>query len=516
MKREDLESRILELLDGNASVERAAELEQILRSDPQARSVYRTLSRLHSALGARYEGKAEVETIFPARFQRSTPSTSRWLLGGSIAAAAVLMIAFLMFRKGPAVSDAVAYRLSPGAVCEVSYANGSKASHGDNLSNGAQVNLLGGSFECSLRNGAHLVIEGPAEFYLQDQNHLVLERGVGWFQIPQTAKGFSVSTNELEVIDQGSEFGVLSLSKGPDQVHVLSGKVALTTRIGSRTSEVLTAGQVRVVNHDGTLLPLPPNPGRFRSTLPGEMPYLYFNFDKVDRTGKIQVEGNLPGANVIQAHLIGDDPTSRLVPGAVGNAISFGEGEGAWIDTNWSGFNGNTPRSAAFWFKFEKDAQKTGLVPAAIAWGDPDNHFNRKWKVWFPRDSGDGELHACISFGGDRFYDSHVLDDGHWHHLAAIYTGKTHEDGLPDCSLYLDGELCKLEHQFGAGGKPYTNTVDTLTGGPGDGPLRMGYGITPDLPKFEGMLDEIYIYQGVIDEKIINSLRAAGPPVGGD
>ncbi|MBK1884306.1 hypothetical protein JIN85_17940 [Luteolibacter pohnpeiensis] len=516
MKQVELENRILELLDGQASAAQVLELEEILKADPEARSVYRSLSRLHSALCVRYEAAAEVQAVLPiAPFQSSQNEKPKRVLPWILAAAAAVAIAVLVLSKNSGGANSVPYQLSPGSVCQVTYPDGVKGPEGHFLVDGAYVELLGGNFECSLANGVHLVVEGPAEFTLANQDLVLLNQGNAWFDVPEVAKGFSVRTHEVDVVDLESEFGVLALSDAPDQIHVLRGSVIATTRIGTRSSEVLTAGQARVVNHDGSLKTLPPTPGRFQKALSGKIPYLHFGLDGIGVNGEIQVDGSMPGASSIKARLISEDSASHFIPGPVGQAISFSSGSGAWINTDWPGLSGKAPRSIAFWFKIDPGAQQTDTFPAAIAWGNPDNHFNRKWKIWFPRDPDNGQLRACISFGADRYYDPARLDDGSWHHLTAIYTGKTHEDGTPDCLLYLDGVLSKPEHRFGPDGPPVMRNVDTQTGGPGNGPLRIGYGIYAGLPTFQGSLDEIYIYQGVIDEKTIRSLSSNGHPSDG-
>ncbi len=71
------------------------------------------------------------------------------------------------------------------------------------------------------------LVEGPAEFILKSKDRVDLKYGTAWFQVPEGAQGFTVSTQNMEVVDLGTEFGVLIREEEGhrDQVHVIKGLV---------------------------------------------------------------------------------------------------------------------------------------------------------------------------------------------------------------------------------------------------------------------------------------------------
>jgi hypothetical protein len=208
---------------------------------------------------------------------------------------------------------------------------------------------------------------------------------------------------------------------------------------------------------------------------------------------------------------VGDvrNPASGVIPGVVGNAISL-NGEGDCIQTDWPGFSGDTPRSVAFWFRIPPGAHSGTEFPAVVGWGSRENRSNGKWKIWFTRNHKDGELLPGISFGADDYYCETPVDDGHWHHLVAIFTGPALSDGSPECSLYLNGNRKPLVHHFGPEGPPESREVQTVTTGPEAHPLSIGFGLRPKVPTLHADLDELQLFEGAIPEQAILDLYEKG------
>ncbi|MCA9258470.1 MAG: FecR domain-containing protein [Planctomycetales bacterium] len=85
--------------------------------------------------------------------------------------------------------------------------------------------LLSGVVQLAYENGASLIIEGPAEFRLNDANSLHLVDGKLSAHIPKTAIGFRVDAVSASVIDLGTDFAVAAAKGKATEVHVFEGEV---------------------------------------------------------------------------------------------------------------------------------------------------------------------------------------------------------------------------------------------------------------------------------------------------
>ncbi len=84
-----------------------------------------------------------------------------------------------------------------------------------------------GDIEFRFRNGAEVVLKGPTSFRIVDDMRMVLNEGRLSARITEKAKGFTVNTPGLEVVDLGTEFGVYVSNNRETEVHVFSGEVEL-------------------------------------------------------------------------------------------------------------------------------------------------------------------------------------------------------------------------------------------------------------------------------------------------
>ena len=95
---------------------------------------------------------------------------------------------------------------------------------GATLYAGQQLSLSAGLVEITFLDGAQVVLEGPAKFDVQDTDLGELHEGRIAAMLPERARGFEIATNGLNVVDLGTEFGVLA--EGEDtEVHVFRGLV---------------------------------------------------------------------------------------------------------------------------------------------------------------------------------------------------------------------------------------------------------------------------------------------------
>jgi hypothetical protein len=82
-----------------------------------------------------------------------------------------------------------------------------------------------GLVSLKLVRGTNLLIEGPATWSIDDENSATLYSGKLVARVPTPAIGFTVDTPTLQIVDLGTEFGVVADADGQTQVEVFEGKV---------------------------------------------------------------------------------------------------------------------------------------------------------------------------------------------------------------------------------------------------------------------------------------------------
>ena len=92
---------------------------------------------------------------------------------------------------------------------------------------GQQVRLAAGLLEITFRDGAVVVLEGPATFAVTSRGAGTLEVGALKAEVPQQAIGFTIATPSTIVEDLGTEFGVSVDANGDSLTRVFSGQVAV-------------------------------------------------------------------------------------------------------------------------------------------------------------------------------------------------------------------------------------------------------------------------------------------------
>ncbi|MEM6692488.1 MAG: FecR domain-containing protein, partial [Planctomycetota bacterium] len=272
-----LETLIQEMLDGGISEAQREDLLQRVESDETARTMYLRQISTHTAL------QATLADCLPAEMADdrqdasidlvSKPEKLRFqtlLTVASIAAAVVLAFALLRQGRTESRESASAKRAQP-AVARVVAAVDAKwrdsAPLPGLLLGVGSFHLDAGSVELEFDEGAHVSITAPTAFDLKSVNHLHIRSGNLVAEIPEDALGFSVTTPQSEIVDLGTEFGVVVDDNGQTDVHVIDGLVQVfesrnlgqSFKEGSPTGIKIAAGEARRLSFDSssTLVALP-------------------------------------------------------------------------------------------------------------------------------------------------------------------------------------------------------------------------------------------------------------------
>jgi len=246
MNGRELEGAIQEMLDGTLDGERTRALDQTLLESPEARRIYLSYARLHGALGVTTGGRRTVESwgIVPVDHIVSL-QRQRWVKL-SLAAAVMLSLftgALLWWRMAPESEPRHAYQAMPGAEFSVIHPDDGMDETGNFLRTGSRLKLRSGKFECWIHEGVHAVVEGPADLTVRGEKEIFLAKGNAWFNVAKGAEGFTVITPEAEIVDLGTEFGVVSDPGADDEAHVFTGKVRIRNLRKSSESRILKAGE---------------------------------------------------------------------------------------------------------------------------------------------------------------------------------------------------------------------------------------------------------------------------------
>jgi hypothetical protein len=166
------------------------------------------------------------------------------------AAALIFMLIYVQVVPQPASSVAM--------IADSVHAQWEQGEHptdiGDQLWDNEGVRWLKkGAVKIAFDYGAEVIIEGPAEFELENAEKMILHSGRLYAKVSKGATGFIVQTPYSTVIDLGTEFGVEVGFDGSTDVHMFKGKASLIPgRTGEKKESLeLHAGQAKAVAQTG-------------------------------------------------------------------------------------------------------------------------------------------------------------------------------------------------------------------------------------------------------------------------
>ncbi len=255
---------------GSATEEEMRGLNEVLRSNPNARDEYLFQVELHTRLASNPDlfsafGDTATSLDLPAINAGTRGNTvhlnpvvppRRGRLVRVLALAACLMlmaggIGTLWLKwsapRNGATSAAVAM------LTRTVDARWSAKAHivrvGSALEPGS-LQLESGLAQVVFYSGARLVIEGPVELRLVSAKEAVCVSGRVLAEVPMPARGFRLKTGQVSVVDLGTSFGI-DASRSRTEVHVFKGKVELQP--GKAGEQSLAEGQAALVQ--GSELP---------------------------------------------------------------------------------------------------------------------------------------------------------------------------------------------------------------------------------------------------------------------
>jgi hypothetical protein len=266
----EVDQLLHKVCDGTITMDEVGQLDSILAGDATARQSYNNLMFLHAELYAQHASLEAMEMgvnseLLPIDFvggplavcgtknrNRQIESRNSKLLRRLAIAAALIGVAavsswatYAFLGAGGKPTPQVASATKPGnsknpadaiaqstTVARITatrnclwQATTEGVGFGSRLHPGQRLNLSAGLVEVTFDDGATVVLEGPATFDVRATGKAALHDGRLAAIVPERAQGFEVATSRVNVIDLGTEFGVMAGREGTTEVHVSNGLV---------------------------------------------------------------------------------------------------------------------------------------------------------------------------------------------------------------------------------------------------------------------------------------------------
>ncbi|QDV58959.1 FecR domain-containing protein [Rosistilla oblonga] len=111
--------------------------------------------------------------------------------------------------------------------------------YGESLRAGDLVDIDAGLVRLIFNCGAGVVVEGPARLELRSEWEACLQRGKLAAVVPEGAKGFTVLTPDMRIIDLGTKFAAAVDESGHADIQVYEGEVEVHSRTPARGDKPL-------------------------------------------------------------------------------------------------------------------------------------------------------------------------------------------------------------------------------------------------------------------------------------
>lgn len=387
----------------------------------------------------------------------------------------------------------------------------------EKLKPGARLRLAGGLAEIHFRNGAELILEGPADLEILGPGAGWLHKGKAAVDVPEKAIGFTLDSPGGRVIDLGTSFGVAVGDDGTTETQVFEGKVKVRP-LGRKSGLILRENETFAMGREGKGRSGGAREGTFVTGHPPRaaerMDFVHWSMD--ERKGELVTtfrRGKV--TDPVPAELRAFDVDGRMpewIEGPFGGALSF-DGRGQALETFHDGPAGDAARTIAFWVRVPEDFDP-GQGFGIISWGKlPD--AGMAWQISahpYEEEARTGRLRVGIGYS--EVVGVTDLRDGNWHHCAVVmYRDKRRPDRFP-VLLYVDGKMEAALNKAvygvrtGAGSDARKIWIGRSLGhGRRDRPYK-GTGF------FRGDLDEVYVFEGSLNLKQIQELMKFNRPPG--
>lgn len=146
----------------------------------------------------------------------------RWMLAAGVAAS-LLLASFVWLTTNGQLEGVGAYSTSADAQLGTK----SSALAKDHSVVPGTLSVQSGQLVIEFVNGVEMKVNGPAECVIHSDLFVELNRGQATADVPRWARGFTIATPDIEIVDLGTRFGVSKLVDVRTDVVVFEGEVDL-------------------------------------------------------------------------------------------------------------------------------------------------------------------------------------------------------------------------------------------------------------------------------------------------
>ena len=440
--------------DGTITRQQITRLEQWLADSEDVRRFYVQALGLCASLHTyASEMQSEPADALPSS-KIIRPFVWAWMIPLAAVAVTMMVIAlrFMLDARHPAgqaKADESVARLTGSKECK--WAEGFAAlPPGGHLKSGERVELARGFAEITFDSGAQVVLEGPAALEVNSAWNATLLSGKLRANVPPEATGFRVSNPAVEVVDLGTEFAMVADDARTD-VIVLKGKVEADPGASPDQPTIVLREKEgrRFASSGGADLPVSQ---QLFETLNRRVPLNHFS----QATAYAHWSFDEPSGAVLKADTFGaslDGSRARL-EGETDTDFSAAHVAGRWgshalrLDGNvfakaaLPGISGNSPRTVLFWVKIPTDAQLSDAY-AMVAWAAGDKKLGpHPVHISWNRNPNEGTLGVLRTDYSRGFALGETpLRDGHWHHVAVVFSPGGDERAPAEIKQYVDGRF---------------------------------------------------------------------------
>ena len=526
----EFDEAVAAVCHGSASDEQARGLNQLLRHDAAARDEYILRLELHSRLAsepdlfASFSGEAASRNVQNLLSLSARSDGNRAGLKWALALAACFALLAAGWwgsrlshpseRKGT-TSKAVAML---ARVVDAQWDQGGEAPRlGAPLEPG-WLRLKSGLAQIVFYSGARVVIEGPTDFQLVSPNEASCQSGRLIAEVPPQAKGFRVSTPQMNVTDLGTAFG-LDVKERRTELHVFKGSVKFQPT-ASTARQNLQEGAGAVAESSGPPRLISANPAAFASLFDLQLKSSDAEVlrheqwraasSRLDEDPSLLVHFDFEQTDLADWRLPNTSKRKNTAPDAT--IVGCQWVEGRWPDKHALEFRNVSDRvrlsvpgeyeslSLAAWVRVQGlDRQisslfmSDGFAPGTVHWSIRN----------------DGVLGLTVIGPGEGNYQIVAsppvlkLDEfGMWLHLAAVIDGGTRRvvhylNGLP-----VGEKSLRMDPPFRIGAAELGNW--TGRGFAGDDPFL--------IRNFSGAMDEFCLFSRALNASEVRALHSAGKP----
>jgi len=172
-------------------------------------------------------------------------------------------------------------------------------------------------------------------------------------------------------------------------------------------------------------------------------------------------------------------------PGYIDYAASF-NGSSSGIDLPNLGISGSQSRTVSFWFNLNATPSGTEQL-----YSQGTNNLKEAFNIQLT-----SSAKVQVSYAGREWDSTTALSTGQWYHILVTYNGGNIETSL-NTEIYING----TEETLVSGGGSSTGTASTSNTS-----YSLGYRTNISTLYVDGKMDQVRIYQGVLQQEQITEL----------